>query len=340
MEKVRVGILGAGRQGQLHSKNVTFHMSDAEVVALADPIEKSLENIKIPGIKLYTDCDRIFEDESIDAVLIASSTDSHVDMIKRACKAKKHIFCEKPIAFEMEQIDRCLDAIKDAGVKFMLGFNRRFDPSNTKVSELVAEGAAGQPQILLITSRDPNPPPYEYLKRSGGFFFDTTVHDFDIARYVMHDEISEVFVMANSLVSEEIRSLGDVDTTMISLRFNSGAVGCINNSRKAIYGFDQRVEVFGSKGLVSTKNIPQTCVERKDENGAHTDRHLYFFAERYPESFLNEIVYFIQAVKNDTEVPVGGVDAKIAVLLSMAAKQSYNTGSPVKMDYSSVDNYR
>lgn len=339
MKNVRLGILGAGRQGQLHSKNITYHIPGAEVVALADPIEENLKNINIPDIKLYNDSDKIFSDKTIDAVVIASSTDSHVEMIKRACKAKKHIFCEKPIAFEMELIDSCLDAIKESGVKFMLGFNRRYDPSNEKVSRMVKEGAIGQPHILSITSRDPAPPPYEYLKRSGGFFFDTTVHDFDIARYVMHDEIEEVFVEANSLVSEEIKKLGDVDTTMICLKFKSGAVGSINNSRKAEYGFDQRIEVFGSKGAVSTLNIPQSHVEYKDKDGVHTDRFLYFFPERYPESFLNEIKYFVEAVRNDTDVPVSGLDAKISVLLSMAAKESYNTNKPIKIDYSSLAGY-
>ncbi len=337
MDKLRIGILGAGRQGQLHSKNIAYMIPQAKLVALADPNKENLKNIDIEGLDLYDDCDEIFSDNSIDAVIIASSTDSHEEMIIKACKAKKHIFCEKPIALEMDAIDRCLKAVKDSGVKFMIGFNRRFDPSFTKISNMVKDGKIGEPHIISITSRDPDPPHLDYLKVCGGIFFDTTVHDFDMARYVMNDEIEEVYATGNSLISKDIKDLGDLDTTMVLLKFKNGAVGSINNSRRAVYGFDQRVEVFGSEGLLTGNNKTETQVEFKDKNGGHTDKNLYFFRERYPESFLNQIKYFVDAIVNNTETPVTGKDAKIAVLLSMAARKSYEEKRPIKMDYSTIE---
>lgn len=337
MKKVRIGVLGAGRQGQIHAKNIAYMIPEAKLVAVADPYKANLEKIDIEGVDLYDDCDKIFNDSSIDAVIIASSTDSHEEMIMKACKAKKHIFCEKPIALEMNAIDTSLKTIKDSGVKFMIGFNRRFDPSFTKISNMVKDGKVGQPHILSITSRDPNPPHLDYLKVCGGIFFDTTVHDFDMARYLMNDEIEEIYATGNSLISKDIKELGDLDTTMVLLKFKNGAVGSINNSRQAVYGFDQRVEVFGSEGSLIGNNKTETQVEFKDKKGGHTDKNLYFFTERYPEAFLYQIKHFVDAIVNDTETPVTGKDAKIAVLLSMAAKKSYEEKRPITMDYSSIE---
>ncbi len=336
MSPIRIGILGAGRQGRLHCKNIVNHIPEAQVVAISDPVKENLDDINIHGVQCYTDCDKIFEDREIDAVIIASSTSSHEEMIEKACSTNKHIFCEKPIASDMEGIERSLKRIKESQIKFMIGFNRRFDPSNKKVSDLVQQGVIGQPQILCITSRDPDPPSLEYLKNSGGFFFDTSIHDFDMARYVMHDEIIEIHALANSLVSEEIRGIGDVDTTMISLKFKSGALGCINNSRKAVYGYDQRIEVFGSKGSLSTLNKPETQVSLLDEHGVHMDRNLYFYKERYPESFVEEILAFINTIKQDTEPPATAKDAEIAVLLAKAAKDSYEQKKPIQLEYTLI----
>lgn len=336
MKKVRIGILGAGRQGQIHSRSVAYRIPEAELVAVSDVIKESLENINIDGVALYEDHNKIFQDETIDAVIIASSTDTHEEMIIEACKAGKHIFCEKPIALEMEAIDRVLNIVEESGVKFMIGFNRRFDPSFAKVHQVVIDGKIGTPQILSITSRDPKPPHLEYLKVSGGIFFDTTVHDFDMARYVMQDEIVEVYATGNTLISEDIKNLGDLDTTMVLLKFKNGAVGSINNSRQAVYGYDQRVEVFGSSGTTIAHNEKETQVEVIDSDGAHTEKPLYFNTERYPEAFFNEIKEFVDAVYYDKDIPVGGRDAKISVLLSMAAQKSYKENKPIKIDYSTL----
>ncbi len=336
MKKVRIGILGAGRQGQIHSKNIAYRIPEAELVAVSDVMKESLENINIDGVALYDDYNAIFQDKTIDAVIIASSTDSHEQMIIEACKAKKHIFCEKPIALEMEVIDKVLDIVKESGVKFMIGFNRRFDPSFAKIHKIVVDENIGKPQILSITSRDPKPPHLEYLKVSGGIFFDTTVHDFDMARYVMQDEIVELYATGNTLISDDIKNLGDLDTTMVLLKFKNGAVGSINNSRQAVYGYDQRVEVFGSAGTAIAHNEKSTQVEVIDSNGGHTEKPLYFNTERYPEAFFNEIKEFVNAIYHDKETPVSGKDAKISVLLSMAAQKSYKENKPVKIDYSTL----
>lgn len=337
MSKINIGVLGAGRQGQIHIKNVAYGIPNARLSALADPLKENLDKIEIEGLRKYGDPEKIFTDSSIDAVIIATSTNTHEEMILRACDAGKHIFCEKPLALSMDAIDRCLKAVRESGVKFMIGFNRRFDPSFTKISNMVGEGKVGKPQVVSIVSRDPEPPSLEYLKVSGGFFFDTTVHDFDMARYVMHDEIEEVFARGDALLFDEIRQLGDFDTTMVSLKFKSGAFGSITNSRRNAYGFEQRVEVLGSEGSLFGHNKTETQVEYKDRFGGHTDRYPLFFTERYPEAFLYEIQQFVQAIEEDTETPVTGRDAKIAVLLSMAARQSREENRPVRMDYSSVE---
>jgi myo-inositol 2-dehydrogenase/D-chiro-inositol 1-dehydrogenase len=336
MDKINIGILGAGRQGQIHIKNVAYGIQNARLAALADPFKGNLDKIDLEGIKKYDDCEKIFNDSSIDAVIIASSTNSHEEMILRACKAKKHIFCEKPLALSMDAIDRCLNAVEESGVKFMIGFNRRFDPSFAKMSNMVRDGKIGRPQVISIVSRDPNPPSLEYLKVSGGFFFDTTVHDFDMARYIMHDEIEEVYAKGDALIFEEINELGDFDTTMVLIKFKNGAFGSITNSRRNVYGFEQRVEIMGSEGSLFGQNRTETQVEYKDENGGHTDKYLLFFTERYPEAFLYEIKQFVASIVNNTETPVTGKDAKIAVLLSMAAKKSNEEKMPIKLDYSSI----
>jgi myo-inositol 2-dehydrogenase/D-chiro-inositol 1-dehydrogenase len=334
--KIGLGVLGAGRQGRIHINNIARMIPQAKLVAVADPNRENLSRLGVEGVRLCEDSSEIFNDSSIEAIVIASSTDSHEEMILRACRTKKHVFCEKPLALQIEVIDRCLDEVKNSGIKFMMGFNRRFDPSLAKIRAMVAEGKIGRPEIIAITSRDPNPPHLEYLKVSGGIFFDTTVHDFDMARYIMHDEIDEVYATGNNLFSDEIKACGDLDTAITLLKFKKGALGSINNSRRAVYGFDQRVEVFGSKGLLTAHNVKETHVEHKDGNGCHMDKHLYFFTERYQESYLYEIMHFIDALLNNTEMPVTGRDAKISVLLSMAAKKSFEENRPVKVDYSSV----
>ena len=337
MKKIKIGVLGAGRQGAFHALNIAFKIPNAQLAAVADPFPTALKRLSIEGVKLTTDFNDIFSDPEINGVVIATPTDLHEEMIIKAANAGKNVFCEKPIALDPERIDKALDAVKKNGVKFQIGLNRRFDPSFTKIKEAVSLGKIGTPTIINITSRDPAPPHFEYLKVCGGFYMDTTVHDFDMARYIMQDEVEELYATGGALFNEDIKKLGDIDTAMVVLKFKNGAVGSINNCRQSAYGFDQRVEIHGTDGMLSGCNKRESVVEFFDKDGSHLDRNLYFFNERYPEAYCIEIQGFVNAIADDTETPATARDAKISVLLSMSAKKSFKENRPIKIDYSWVN---
>ncbi len=332
MKKVRVGVLGMGRQGQIHSQNVAFRIPEAELVCAADISMERVKQVGIEGIDLYDDYKKVLARDDIDAVIIATATDTHEQVIKDTVAAGKDMFCEKPIATTLEAIDEVLGIVKKGGVRFMVGFNRRFDPTFKRVREHVEKGNVGKPFIVNITSRDPKPPHLEYLKVCGGIFFDTTVHDFDMARFLSGDEIVEVYATGNVLVDERIGELGDLDTTMVTLKFKNGAVGSINNCRQTGYSYDQRVEVFGSKGCAVGNNETPNRVELTNPEGTHSDVPLYFNIERYPEAFFGEVEAFIHSIVNDEAVPVTGEDGRKAVVLSMAAKKSWQGNRPVRAE--------
>ena len=331
MERVRLAVLGMGRQGQIHSKNIAYRIPEAELVAVSDITMELADKVGIDGVDRYDDYRKIMERDDIDAVVIATSTDTHEEVIRAAAEAGKDMFCEKPIATTLEAIDDVLQVVKQSGVKFMVGFNRRFDPTFGRVRQLVDDGTVGKPMIVNITSRDPQPPHLEYLKVCGGIFFDTTVHDFDMARFLSGDEIVEVYATGSVLVDERIGELGDLDTTMVTLKFKSGAVGSINNSRKTGYSYDQRVEVFGDKSCAFGGNETPTRVHYVNPEGTHSDVPLYFNIERYPEAFFGEIKAFADCLVNNVDPPVSGIDGRKAVVLSMAAKKSYEENRPVKV---------
>lgn len=320
-----------GRQGQIHSKNIAYRIPEAELVAVSDVTMERAGLVGIEGVDLYDDYTKILAREDIDAVVIATSTDTHEEVIRAAAEAGKDMFCEKPIATTLEAIDEVLEVVKKAGVRFMVGFNRRFDPTFSRVRALVEDGTVGDPMIVNITSRDPQPPHLEYLKVCGGIFFDTTVHDFDMARFLSGEEIVEVYATGSVLVDERIGELGDLDTTMVTLKFASGAVGSINNSRRTGYSYDQRIEVFGKKSCAFGNNETPTRVEYVNPEGTHSDVPLYFNIERYPEAFFGEMYAFVQSIVSDSPVPVGGDDGRKAVVLSMAARKSYDENRPVKV---------
>ena len=238
---LRFSVIGAGRIGKIHAENLATRIPGVEVAALADvdlnAASDLADRLHIPTV--LKDYHAILSDSTIDAVAICSSTDTHAKIISEAAQAGKHIFCEKPIAYDLEKIDTALEAVEKAGVKLQIGFNRRFDPNFRKVRSMVAEGKIGTPHIIHITSRDPAPPPLSYVKVSGGMFLDMTIHDFDMARYLSGSEVEEVFTAAGIMVDPEIGEAGDVDTCVITLRFANGAIGTIDNSRKAVYGYDQ-----------------------------------------------------------------------------------------------------
>ena len=331
MGKVRLAVLGMGRQGQIHSKNVAYMIPEAELVCASDISMERAAACPVQGIDLYDDYRKVLARDDVDGVVIATSTDTHEEVIRATAAAGKHMLCEKPIATTLEAIDGVLEYVATTGVKFMVAFNRRFDPTFKKVREMVADGSAGEPMIVNITSRDPKPPHLEYLKVCGGIFFDTSVHDFDMARYLAGHEIEEVYATGSVMVDERIGQLGDLDTTMITLRFANGAVGSINNSRQTGFSYDQRVEVCGKKKTVFGQNETPTRVEYIDPEGTHSDVPLYFNIERYPAAFLGEMQGFVDCMTNDTDPPATGRDGRIAVALSMAARKSYDEHRPVKL---------
>ena len=331
--RLNVGVLGAGRIGRVHAENLAYRISEAKVVAIADVIIAAAQKLGSDlGItNIFQDPRAILQDKNIDAVIICSSTDTHAQLMEDAAANGKHIFCEKPIALDLAKIDHALAAVKKAGVKLQIGFNRRFDPSFKRVRDLVASGELGDPHILRITSRDPAPPPIAYVKVSGGIFLDMTIHDFDMARYLMGSEVEEVYAAANVLVDPEIGKAGDVDTAVITLRFANGALGVIDNSRKAVYGYDQRVEVFGSKGVAMAENKTPDTVVKSDTAGVHAALPLHFFVERYAEAYVQEMRAFVQAVLENKTPPVTGLDARIPVVIGYAAKKSAEEHRPVRL---------
>ncbi len=333
MEKVRVGLIGAGRIGRLHAEHLAYRLKNVELVSVSDVyLEGAKRCAEEFGIgKYFKDYREVIGDEGIDAVVICSSTDTHAEIIEAAARAGKHIFCEKPIALDVERIDSALRAVDDAGVKLQIGFNRRFDPNFRRIKSLIESGKIGDPHILRITSRDPEPPPIEYVKVSGGIFLDMTIHDFDMARYLF-GEVEEIFATGEVLVDSRIGESGDIDTALVFLKFKNGAIGSIDNSRKAVYGYDQRVEVFGSKGAALASNNLYDNVSLIDEAGNHSAKPLHFFMDRYVESYLNEMQEFINAIMGDFPVPVTGTDGKIPVLMGLAAKKSLSEKRPVKLE--------
>jgi len=333
MEKVNVGLIGVGRIGRLHARNLKYQIPGTKVLAVADIFEESAREtasqLEIPIAE--KDYRILLDNADIDAVVICSSTDTHAQIIVEAAKAGKHIFCEKPIALDLDKIDQAIAAVKRSGVKLQVGFNRRFDPSFKKAKELVAKGTIGIPHLVRITSRDPEPPPIGYVKVSGGIFLDMMIHDFDMARYLLDQEVVELMAVGSCLVDPAIGEAGDIDTAIVTLKYEGGAWGTIDNSRKAVYGYDQRIEIFGSEGCVMVGNPTPTEVTINSAEDTKTDKPLYFFIERYQDAYLAEMKEFIKCIQENKEPSVGGFDGKISVQMGYAAKESLTTGSFVKV---------
>ena len=332
MTKLKVGIIGAGRIGQVHAKSITYHIPQAEIIAISDiyveGAKKLAEELGIPNY--YQDYHEILNNPEIDAVLVCSSTDTHADITVEAATAGKHIFCEEPVDLTVDKIKDVIAAVEEAGVKLQIGFNRRYDHNFAYIKQLANEGKLGNLQTIKITSRDPEPPCIDYVKVSGGIFLDMTVHDFDMARFI-GGEVEEVYANATVMVDPAIGEAGDVDTALVALKFKSGAIGVIDNCRKASYGYDQRLEVFGSEGQASAANDTPTNVAFINADGNQTDKPLYFFLERYMQSFTDEMTEFIDCVVNDKETKTTVNDALEALRLGLAAKLSVAEHRPVKL---------
>ncbi|GIK36366.1 MAG: inositol 2-dehydrogenase [Chloroflexota bacterium] len=331
--KINVGIIGAGRIGRVHAESLAYRIPQARILAVSDVFleaaEKCAADFQIPAA--FKDHRAILENKDIEAVIICSSTDTHAQFISEAAAAGKHIFCEKPIALDLAKIDEALAMVERHQVKLQIGFNRRFDPNFKQARDQVAAGKIGTPHILRITSRDPAPPPLDYIKVSGGIFLDMTIHDFDMARYLMDSEVEEIYAAGAVLVDPAIGAAGDVDTALITLRFANGAIGAIDNSRRAVYGYDQRVEVFGSEGVVVVANNTPHQAVLSNAEGVHAALPLYFFLERYMDAYVAEMKAFIEAIQRNTPPPVTGRDGRIPVVIGLAAWKSYRENRPVKL---------
>lgn len=331
---VTVGIIGAGRIGKVHTTSICNIVKNATIKTIADPFmnEETANWAKGMGVNHTTkDYKEILADPEIDAVLICSSTNTHSPISVEAIKAGKHVFCEKPIDHDIDKIKDVIEALKDSKVKYQVGFNRRFDHNFEAVKNAVVAGKIGEPHIIKVTSRDPEPPSAEYAAVSGGMFLDMTIHDFDMVRFLAGCDAEEIYVQSAVLVDPAIGEAGDVDTAVITIKMENGAIAVIDNSRKAVYGYDQRAEVFGSKGMVATANDTESSAVLSTADGVTGEKPLYFFLERYMQSFAKEVNCFIEAIENNTDTPLGVLDGLKPVLMGIAAKKSVEEHRPVKI---------
>ena len=329
--KLRLGVLGAGRIGKIHAENLATRIPEAELVVLADVFAGELKSVaaRFGSCRTAADYKDVIAAADVHAVVICTPTNTHYQIILDAAAAGKHIFCEKPIELSIEKIKTINQSVEKCGVQLMVGFNRRFDPNFSKMREMIESGKIGEAQILRITSRDPAPPPEDYLRSSGGIFLDMTIHDFDMARFLLATEVKEIYAKADVLVDPVFKNVGDWDTAVVTLTFGNGALGTIDNSRKAVYGYDQRVEVFGSEGMIAVRNKTPDDHVHIDRVAAHSPLPLHFFLERYAESYLNEMKAFVDAIRNDKPLPVTGQDGLMSVAMGLAAKKSAKENRPV-----------
>lgn len=332
---LKIGIIGAGRIGKAHLESISYHVKNATVTAMADPFmnEETEKLIRSYGVsKVTKDYKDILNDNDIDAVLVCSSTDTHAAISIEAINAGKHVFCEKPVDHSIEKIQAVADALKEhPDIKFQVGFNRRFDHNFAAIRKAYDDGKIGEAHILKITSRDPEPPNPAYIKVSGGIFLDMTIHDFDMACFLTDSDVEELYVNSAVLVDPAIGEQGDVDTAIITMKMANGALAVIDNSRKAAYGYDQRAELFGSKGMVATSNDTVSSAVISNADGVTGEKPLFFFLERYMGSFSEEMRQFTEAVINDTEVPVGIHAGLQSVKIGLAARKSVEEHRPVKI---------
>ncbi|WP_338551356.1 inositol 2-dehydrogenase [Paenibacillus sp. KS-LC4] len=334
VQKIKIGIIGAGRIGKIHADNL-LRLPQVEIAAISDLFANAeLEAwAAARGIATVTkDSAALIADPEINAIFICSSTDTHVPLIKQAAEAGKHIFCEKPVSMTLSQTEEAVEAVQKAGVKLQIGFNRRFDHNFKRIREHVEQGTIGETHIVKITSRDPNPPHKDYIKVSGGIFMDMMIHDFDMARFLAGSEVEEVFAQGNVLIDPVFAECDDLDTAIVTLRFQNGALGVIDNSRQAVYGYDQRVEVFGSKGSAAATNDHPNTAEISTAEGIVRDKPLHFFLERYNAAYVEETELFIEALLQNKKVMVDGNDALQAERIAKAAKLSVKLGRPVKLN--------
>lgn len=329
---VRIGVLGTGRIGRMHAEMLAREIPGATVGAVADAVPQVAAGVaRDLGLAGANSIDEVLASPEVDAVAICTSTDTHVDLIVSAAEAGKAIFCEKPVSLDLTQLDRALTAVEAARVPFMVGFNRRFDPGHASVREAVVSGAVGDLHLLRITSRDPAPPPPEYVAVSGGIFLDMTIHDFDMARHVVGSEVVEVFARGAVRVDPRIGEAGDVDTAVVVLTHENGVITTIDNSREAVYGFDQRIEAFGSGGMAVSDNPPRHAGWVRNADAMVGQPLPWFFLDRYLASYRQEWVAFVSYLRDGGPSPVDMTAGRAPVAIGLAATRSLREGRPVRI---------
>lgn len=331
-DAISIVVLGTGRIGAMHAELIARRIDGAELAGVFDVHAPAAQKVGAElGVPVYETLDAALAAPA-DAVCIATSTDTHVAVMQAAAAAGRHIFCEKPISLDVAQVDAGLAAVAQAGVMLQIGFNRRFDPSHRAVADAVKAGSVGEPHLVRITSRDPEPPPISYIEVSGGIFNDMTIHDFDMARYVTGSDVVEVFATGAVLVDPAIGEAGDIDTAVITMWHKNGAITTIDNSRQAVYGYDQRVEVFGSAGLVASDNPAINTTTLRTSDGVAGSVMPYFFIERYEQSYVDQWDAFVAAARTNGPSPVSGSDGRAPLVIGMAAKRSFEERRPVRID--------
>ena len=327
---VRFGVLGAGRIGRVHARAVAS-VPGAELVAVADPVAEAARNVADAfGCEIRT-VDRIEGSGDIDAAIICSPTDTHADLIERFVRAGKAVFCEKPVDLSVARAKRCLATVETEGGTLMVGFQRRFDPDFRALKRAIDDGRIGEVEMVTLISRDPEPPPYDYIARSGGIFRDMTIHDFDVARWLLGEEVQTVRAAASVLVDPKIGELGDFDSVNVILTTASGRHCTITNTRRATFGYDQRIEVHGSKGAVSAENHRQARIELANGDGYLRPPLLDFFMTRYAAAYAAEIASFVEAVTSGAPTPTTGHDGLMALAIAEAAIRSVADGRAVEV---------
>ncbi len=319
---VGVGIVGAGRIGTMHARLLSAEVPGARLVAVSDAVGELADELAAACGVSALDTAQLLGDPDVDAVAICSPTGTHVELITAAAASGKAIFCEKPISLELAEVDRALDAVERAQVPFMVGFNRRFDPAHRAVRDAVASGVTGPPHLLRVTSRDPEPPTLAYASSSGGLFLDMTIHDFDMARYVVGSEVVEVYARGAVRLVPALAELGDIDTAVVTLAHENGCLSVIDNSRQARYGYDQRVEVLGPDALAASENPLSNTALVADGAGTRRAVLARFFVERYKTSYLSQWAAFVTALNEREPPPTSGADGRAALVLGLAAGRS------------------
>ncbi|RDI75699.1 putative dehydrogenase [Gaiella occulta] len=329
---VRVGVLGAGRIGRMHAELVARRVPGLALAAVHDVDGAAArETAAALGVEAARSVEELLASPAVDAVAICTTTGTHVDLLVAAASSGKPIFCEKPLSLDLAEADRGLAAVERAGVLLQVGFNRRFDPAHRSVRDAVASGAIGETHLVRISSRDPAPPPIAYVRASGGIFLDMTIHDFDMARYVTGSEVEEVYARGEVRIDPAIGAEGDFDTAVVTLRHADGTLTVIDNSRQAAYGFDQRVEAFGSRGMAASENPPAHTGAVRTAEGTRTPALPHFFLERYLPSYLAEWEAFAEALRAGGPSPVSGADGRAPLVIGLAARRSAREGRPVRV---------